>query len=68
MSSPRDVPPVRSTEERDVELWCPSLDRWVRGFSVVRRDGPNLVIRRRSDRALLPVPFVESDVRPIDGG
>jgi hypothetical protein len=65
------TPPEPSTQvahERAVELWSPSLRRWVHGFSLVGRDDGGLVIRRRSDGALLPVTFAEDDVRPSASG
>jgi hypothetical protein len=49
------------------EVWSPSLGRWLRGFSVVGRDGDFLAIRRLSDASVLPVLFAESDVRLVSG-
>lgn len=50
---------------RSAELWCPSLGRWVHGFSVLDHDRDGLVVRRHSDGTVLPVHFAESDVRML---
>jgi len=37
--------------------------RWVRGFEVASLDNDRYLVRRRSDGAVLPVPFLADDVR-----
>jgi len=46
-------------------VWCPSLDRWVHGFSASARTGHGITVRRHSDNAVLPMPFDPDWVRPI---
>jgi hypothetical protein len=62
----RDLPPSDPDRSGDAELWCESLGRWVHGFSVVSREGDDVLIRRQSDGAVLPVPFPATDVRLRD--
>jgi hypothetical protein len=50
--------------EIEVEVWCRSLRRWVVGFSTVDVDERGWRVRRRSDRADLPVRFPSSEIRP----
>ena len=50
---------------QEAEVWSPFLGRWLRGFSVVGRDGDFLAIRRRSDHSVLPVLFAASEVRLV---
>jgi hypothetical protein len=66
MVGSRDLPPFEAAPGGPAELWCESLGRWVRGFSVAGREGDDVVIRRLSDGAVLPVPFAASDVRLMD--
>jgi hypothetical protein len=65
-SSPPDGPSRAPRAGESVEVWCPSLDRWVDGFSAVERTGDGIAVRRLSDDAVLPIPFDPDWVRPID--
>jgi hypothetical protein len=40
---------------------------WVRGFEVAAPDGDGYLLRRISDKSVLPVVFVEDDVRATSG-
>ena len=46
-----------------VEVWCPSLDRWVRGFDLVESNPDGCIVRRLSDGEVLPIAFSDEHVR-----
>ena len=52
-----------------IEVWCPSLQRWSRGFELASWTGDRCAIRRSSDpdAGVLPELFSNADVR-IDHG
>jgi hypothetical protein len=58
-----DASPERQDAER-VEVWCASLDQWVRGFDLVSTDQDGCILRRLSDGEVLPIAFSEDAVRP----
>jgi len=60
----QDGPTRTRTVDDSVEVWCPSLDRWVHGFSAVARTGDGVRVRRHSDDTMLPLPFKPDWVRP----
>jgi len=47
-----------------VEVRTRYLSNWSSGFEVVSVNGNKVGVRRRSDRAILPVPIAVNDVRP----
>ena len=47
-----------------VEVRTRYLSNWASGFEVVSVNGNKVGVRRRSDRAVLPVPIAVNDVRP----
>jgi hypothetical protein len=46
-----------------VEVWCASLDRWVRGFDLVEANQDGCIVRRLSDGEVLPIAFSDEQVR-----
>jgi hypothetical protein len=46
-----------------VEVWCPSLDRWVHGFDLVESNQDGCIVRRWSDGEVLPIAFSDEHVR-----
>jgi hypothetical protein len=51
------------TRARAVEVWCPSLDRWVQGFDLVESNPDGCIVRRLSDGEVLPISFSDDHVR-----
>lgn len=54
-----------------MEVWCGFVGRWVDGFELVEvfpsrgAGGERYVVRRSSDRAVLPTRFPETEVRAV---
>jgi hypothetical protein len=51
--------------EQEVEVWCESTRRWVRGFRLVRAQDGTARLRRGSDGMLLPATFSDQMIRPV---
>jgi len=47
----------------NIEVFNRFNSRWVGGFEIAERGEKGYLLRRLSDRAVLPVPFDEEDVR-----
>jgi len=47
-----------------IEVWCPSISSWSRGFVVHDLIEEGVIVQRRSDGVVLPAPFDPSRVRP----
>ena len=47
----------KRADAQAVEVWCPSLDRWVQGFDLVEANPDGCIVRRLSDGEVLPISF-----------
>jgi hypothetical protein len=50
--------------ENEIEVRSRFDGRWVGGFEIAATDDDRFLLRRRSDGAVLPVPFPADDIRP----
>ena len=55
----------KRADARAVEVWCPSLDRWVQGFDLVEANPDGCIVRRLSDGEVLPISFSDEHVRSL---
>ena len=53
----------KQSNSHAVEVWCASLDRWVRGFHLVEANDDGCIVRRLSDGEVLPIAFSDEHVR-----
>ena len=58
-------PTVSFAPDTRVEVWCPSLDRWVEGFEAISVGADGWTVRRRSDGQTIPDRFAVERVRVL---